>query len=115
MLLTSDKLFKIPIKIYHGISIALAEKDMIDYMKDGEGNEEDLRKEPDWVMGYATLPIDEITAWVDHFSTTEEVADVAKNGFSLTMVYTKTLGEFICIWDSKLFAAKRDAHITKIT
>ena len=114
-MLTSDKLFKIPIKVYHGASVAKAERDIVNFMRSEEGDGEDeLRKEPDWVVGYITLPIEEIISWVDHFSPQEEVVDVAKSGFTLTLIYTKTLGEFISVWDSKQFAAKRDAHILKI-
>lgn len=112
----SEKKFKMPIKVYHGASVTKAERDIMNFLKNDDNavSEEDLKKEPDWVMGYIYIPFEDILGWGDSFSTTDEVADVAEKGFSLTLVYTKTMGEMLCVWTVKQFMAKYDAHAAKL-
>ena len=108
----TDKWFKFPVRIYDGFSVHKAI--LIEDKKLAE-NLEDIDKPevPDWVMGYARIPISEITSWVDYYSEGRETSDVAKEGFDLTLVETKNLGKFECVWKRDRFEEELNKYAEK--
>jgi len=108
----TDKWFKFPIRVYDGFSVHKAllieDKKM---MEDPESIEKP--ETPDWVMGYAKVPVDQILGWVDYFSEGRETSDVAKEGFDLTLIETKSLGKFECLWLRAKFEEELDRFCEK--
>lgn len=98
----TDRYFKFPVKIYDGFSVQKAI--MIEDKKFNDNPESiDKPELPDWVVGYARIPLKEIQCWIDYFSEGRETSEVAKEGFDLTMVETKSLGKFECMWKREKF------------
>lgn len=108
----TDKWFKIPVRIYDGFSVHKAI--LIEDKKFAE-NPEDIDKPevPDWVRGWAMIPKEEITSWVDYYSEGRETSDVAKEGFDLTLVETKNLGKFECVWKREKFEEELNKYAEK--
>lgn len=93
----TDKYFKFPIRVYDGFSVQKAM--LIEDKKLMENPEAAEKPEvPDWVLGYAKVPVEQILCWVDYFSEGRETSDVAQKGFDLTLIETRNLGKFECVW-----------------
>ncbi len=98
----TDKWFKFPVRIYDGFSVHKAI--LIEDKKLSDNPEEVERpEEVDWVQGFARIPLYEIASWIDYYSEGRETSDVANEGFDLTMVETKTLGKYECVWKRQKF------------
>lgn len=98
----TDRWFKIPVRVYDGFSVHKAI--MLEDKKLFENPEEIEKPEiPDWVKGYARIPLEEITSWIDYYSEGRETSEVATEGFDLTLVETKNLGKFECTWKRDKF------------
>lgn len=108
----TDRWFKFPVKIYDGFSV---HKAIMIEDKKLQDNPEDIDKPeiPDWVMGYARIPVNEIQCWIDYYSEGRETSEVAEEGFDLTMVETKNLGKFECLWKREKFEKELDDYYEK--
>lgn len=102
----TDKWFKFPVRIYDGFSVTKAIMVEDKKFQDNPGDAEP--EIPDWVEGYARIPLEQITSWIDFYSEGRETAEVAKEGFDLTMVETRTLGKFECTWKREKFEKELD-------
>lgn len=78
----TENFFKFPIRV-----------SKYEYKKEEGDDEPSLTSE--WVRGIARLPLEEIVSWYDAFSEERDVKDVAENGFDITILETRSLGEFI--------------------
>lgn len=111
----SEGLFKFPIKVYDAFSVAKAmvkEDKRFDSALTDEID--DIQPEPtDWVVGYIRIPVQEVKAWTDIFSESRSVKEVAENGFEETMVITKTMGNYCCLWPRKKFEEEIDKFAEK--
>jgi len=86
----SETLFKFPVLLYDGISLERRTKKEI---------EEDIHSSEGiqpYVRGYVKIPYDEIVGYMDTWRIGRKVEEVKVDGFCSTLVYTKTLGDFIC-------------------
>lgn len=107
----SEGLFKFPIKVYDTLSVtkAILREDLkfkeLSTEEEIDNFEED---ELDWVRGYARIPINEIKGWTDVFAEGKNVKEVAEEGFEETMVITKTMGNFECLWKMEKFEVEID-------
>jgi hypothetical protein len=107
----SEGLFKFPIKVYDTLSVtkAILREDLkfkeLSTEEEIDNFEED---ELDWVRGYARIPINEIKGWTDVFAEGKNVKEVAEEGFEETMVITKTMGNFECLWKMERFEVEID-------
>lgn len=85
----TNGMFEFPIRIYDGFSVRRALK---------REEEIDVAQDMEWAAGYAEIPLDEYNGCRDFFDSGRDVKDVSKGDFDGTLVMTKTLGDFICIW-----------------
>lgn len=97
----SETYFKFPIKVYNEKSI----KEAKDY-EEATGNP----TETDWVEGIGKIKLEDILGWFDSYPEGVPQEEVAKNGFSETIVETKELGSMICTWNRKKFERELDKH-----
>ncbi len=109
----TERYFKIPVRIYDGFSVHKAI--VIEEKKLSDNPENIDRPEtPDWVMGYARIPVSEIRYWMDYYTEGRETGNVADEGFDLTLVETKNLGKFECCWERKEFEKRLDEFYDKV-
>lgn len=112
---TLKETFNFPVRVYDRVSISRVEKTHRDFFEEEKYvQEDDLKEEPAWVQGWMRVDIDELKGWGDVMSIDEEVTQVAKEGFNLCMVFTNTLGEFICTWKKTQFEQKLNEHFKKM-
>lgn len=98
----TDRWFKFPVRIYDGFSVQKAI--MVEEKKFSEDPEAIDRPEtPDWVTGFVRIPLNEVECWIDYYSEGRETSEVATEGFDLTMIETKNLGKFECVWKRQKF------------
>lgn len=104
----TDLFFEMPIKIYDGFSLRKAQK---------EEEETDLQEpiEANWVSGKVKFPHTEIVSWYEAFAKGKLPEDVINEGFDYTVVETKTLGDYVCIWRKEKFEAKLNEHVRFLT
>lgn len=76
----TEKFFSFPIRV-----------SKISFKKD---ENEELDMDMEWVSGKARIPFSEILGWYDSFSDERDVKDVAELGFDITILETKSMGEF---------------------
>lgn len=94
----TDGLFKLPVKLYDGFSVYKNIK-----KEELELESLDRPLPDDWVEGYMHIPATDILGYSDCFSPDRGTEEVAKSGFDLTLVYTKTFGNLECTWTRKRF------------
>lgn len=88
----TDGLFKFPVKTYDGRSLR-------EFMRKEEKQElaED-ETDPDWCVGWIKIPANEIVGLREFFTQGRTMQDVAENGHDLTIVLTRTLGDYVSTW-----------------
>lgn len=93
----TDKFFLFPVKVYND---EIAEDEV----------------DPDWVLGYARIPIDQLytITWFDTFTKGKAVSEVADKGCDLTKVISDKYGAYICLWPRKKFETKLNDYMDKI-
>lgn len=110
----SEKFFKFPIRVYDEFSLVKAMvKEDRNFSEAKDPDEIDGPEKGDWVMGFARVPYKEILGWVDHFEEGTNVKDVHEKGFDMTMVLTRTMGRFECIWKREKFESKLNEFVEK--
>lgn len=101
----TDLFFEMPIKVYDGFSLKKVQE------------EEETSNEPveaAWVTGKVRLPYTDILSWYDGFSKGRDPKDVVENGFDFTIVETRSMGDYVCIWKKERFEAKLNEHVNFI-
>ncbi len=114
----SEGLFEFPVRVYDSFSVTksiLKENQRIQDSKDGDDIDDILPEEADWVLGHAKIPIEEIKAWTDVFKEGSSVKEIAEKGFQETLIITKTLGNFECMWSMRKFEKEADEFVERYT
>lgn len=106
----TSEYFMFPIKVYDGVSLR-------ELMKNKEEFGEETREEADWIAGKVRIPLKEFLKhrvwWHEGYSKSMTVADVAKEGFDVTVVYVERMGEFTCTWTMKEFEDRLNRAIER--
>lgn len=92
----TDGLFSFPTKVYDTFSVMKNFKEEVENMEELEGPLPD-----DWVEGDMYWPITDIQGFSDEFSSQRKTGEVAKEGFDMTTIYTKSGKMFECLWPAK--------------
>lgn len=98
----TKKYFKIPIRVYDEFSV---QKSLMLEAKRFQEDVESLDSPeyPDWVEGSIRVPVDEIIFWQDFYPEGTPPEEVAKKGFDMTLIGTKTIGRLECTWKMRRF------------
>ena len=100
--------FKFPIRMFDPHSAAKAEKSF---------HSEFVSKDKiEYVIGTASIPYEQIThaSWHDSYMPHREVENVKEHGCDSTMVYTPTMGSYMCAWKLPKFEQELNAYIERI-
>ena len=90
--------FRFPIKIYEEPS---REDAILNEFRDDEDYD-------NWVEGMVSIELDDIAGWADSFSE-KKIPDRPKEKlFNETIVFTKSIGTFVCPWSSLRFEKELD-------
>ncbi len=100
----TERYFKFPIRVYDRFSMERAEK------------QEELTESPtegEWREGMTAVPFEEITAWNDYFDSAQGPEGVDNEGFTTTIVWTKTQGCFMCTLPRPELEKRMDVYYEK--
>lgn len=108
----TDRFFEFPIRIYDGFSLEKAWRREDEKLRTSLEDIDEPEK-GDWVKGKVRLPHKEIICWMDHFEEGTPVSDVSDKGFEMTLVLTKKLGTFECMWKKERFEQELNKFIDR--
>lgn len=101
----TDKFFKFPVKLF--LSKDLESKSELEERLGIELRDED--KEPEYVVGWESIEVDDICGYGTIFSRNRTIEQVRDEGFDCTIVYLRYGKEVGCSWAPKKFEEKLNA------
>ncbi len=103
----SQRWFEFPIRVYDRYTAEKAYENEKKELTSGP-------QEGEWVAGKLKIGHKEIALWADYFDSTEGVEKVLDEGFTSTIVWTKSDGIFICPLPKKRFEQLLDEYTDKL-